>query len=95
VETYAFTVRGAVRDTADSRYWLARAADYLRAAPVVELRRGQIEQMVSALEEARRAPALYAYGDPIRASEMALVWFAVRGAGRGAVVVEVVFDVAL
>jgi hypothetical protein len=95
VMTYAFTVRGAVRDTADSRYWLARSIDYLQALPVVETRRGEIDQIVTALQDAAGKPAPYTYGEAIRASELALVWATVRNAARGAVLVEIVFDVSL
>jgi hypothetical protein len=95
VETYAFTVRGAVRDTTDSRYWLARAADYLRALPAVEERKPQLDQMIAAVEAAAKAETPYAYGEPIRASEMALVWFTVRRPQPGTALIEIVFDVAL
>jgi hypothetical protein len=95
VETYAFTVRGAVRDMADAKYWLGRAVGYLEGLNAVEDRRPQIDEMVKALQGAAGRPAPYAYGDPVRASEMALVWVTVRGAGRGAVVLEIVYDVAL
>jgi hypothetical protein len=94
-ETYTFTIRRARRDTSDAKYWLVRAADYLRALPVVETRRGEIEQIVTALDGAARAPEPYRYGEAIRASEMALVMVTVRRGREGAVVVEVVFDVAL
>jgi hypothetical protein len=93
VETYAFTVRGAVRDTADSKYWLARAADYLRALPVGEVKRPQLTEMAAALQKASGAP--YTYGESIPASEMATVSPVVRSAGKGAVVIEIVYDVAL
>jgi hypothetical protein len=93
VETYAFTVRGAVRDTTDSRYWLARAADYLRALPAVEVKRLQLTGMATTLQKAAGAP--YTYGEPISASEMASVSAVVRSAGKGTVVIEIVYDVAL
>jgi hypothetical protein len=95
VMTYAFTVRGAVPDTADSRYWLARSIDYLQALPVAETRRSEIDQIVTALRGAASAPAPYKYGEAIRASEMALVWSMVRSGGPGTVIVEIVFDYAL
>ena len=95
VMTYAFTVRGAARDTADSRYWLGRSIDWLRALPVVESHEGEIDQIVTALRTAAGAPTPYTYGKPVRASEMAQVWASVNRAGRDAVRVEVVFDYML
>jgi hypothetical protein len=95
VETYTFTVRGAVRDTADAKYWLARAADYLRALPAVEVKRPQLAEMAGALQKAAAGTAPYTYGEPIQASEMATVSPTVRSVGRGAVVIEIVYDVAL
>jgi hypothetical protein len=96
VETYTFTVRGAVRDTADAKYWLARTADYLRALPAVEVKRSQLAEMAAALQKAAAGTPPYTYGDPIQASEMATVTSTVRRGGTArAVVIEVVYDVAL
>jgi hypothetical protein len=95
VQRYEFTVRGAVRDTADTRYWLMRGAEYLETLATVENVRAQISDMVKGLRGAASAPPAYAYGDPIRASELAHVYFSVRGAGPRAVVIEIVYDYAL
>jgi hypothetical protein len=95
VQHFELTVRGVVRDTADARYWLARGAEYLEALPAVETLQPQLNDMRAALRSAADAPTSYSYGDPLRASEMAHVYFTVRSAGRGAVVVEIVFDYVL
>ena len=95
VMTYAFTVRGAVRDTADARFWLDRTVLWLRALPIAENHEGEIDQIVTALRTAASASTPYAYGQAIRASEMAQVWALVRRGERGVVTVEVVFDYVL
>ncbi len=95
VQRYELTVRGAVRDTADSHYWLVRGAEYLETLATVENVQSQISDMIKGLRGAASAPATYAYGDPIRASELAHVYFSVRGAGPRAVVIEIVYDYAL
>ncbi len=95
VETYAFMIHGAARDTADARYWLERGAEYLAALPAVETRRVQLEQMVAALKQAAAAPTPYKYGEPISVGEMATVVWTVRAAGQGVVVVEITYDFAL
>ncbi len=95
VQRYELTVRGAVRDTADSHYWLVRGAEYLETLATVENVQSQISDMVKGLRGAASAPATYAYGDPVRASELAHVYFSVRGAGPRAVVIEIVYDYAL
>lgn len=95
VQRFEFTVRGAVRDTADTWYWLERSARYLQALPAVEDMRSQLGDMASALRGAASAPTPYTYGDGIRVSEMAQVYFVVRTAGPRAAVLEVVFDYVL
>jgi hypothetical protein len=88
-------VRGAVRDTADTRYWLARGAEYLEAVPAVENMRGQLESMAKAIRTAAGAPTPHAYGEMIRESEMGLVFVHVRRAAQGAIVLEIIFDYSL
>ncbi len=95
VQRFEITIRGAVRDTADTRHWLEQGARSLEAIPAVENIRSQLTDMAAALRGAVNAPTPYAYGDPIRASELAHVYFSVRRAGPRAVVVEIVFDYVL
>ena len=95
VQRYEFTIRGAVRDTANSRYWLERGAEQLAALPAVENVRSQISDIVAALRGAASASTPYAYGEPIRASELAHVYFSVRRATPRGVIIEIVFDYAL
>ena len=95
VESYTFVVRGAVRDTTDTDYWLSRAVVYLRALGVVERRASQIDQMVTALETAAAKADPYAYGEPLSVPEFTTISCTVRRGAPGSVVVEIVYDVAL
>lgn len=95
VQRFEFTVRGAVRDTADTRYWLEQSARYLEGLPAVEDMRPQLASMSRALQGAAAAPTPYVYDNGIQAGELSQVFLTVRNAGARRVVVDVVFDHSL
>src|SRR5688572_3135373 len=72
-ETYAFTIRGATRDSADVAAWLTQGAASLRALDVVEDRKSQLDEMAKALETAATSKPSYVFGDPISVSEMVTI----------------------
>ena len=93
-ETYAFTVSGATRDSADADYWLERAAALLRSLPAAENRTSQIAALATTLGAEAAKPDPYAYGEPISIPELTTVTVSVtRKAGDA--VLEIIYDVAL
>jgi hypothetical protein len=90
-ETYAFTIRGATRDSAEVAAWLTQGAASLRALDVVEDKKSQMDEMAKALETAATSKPSYVFGDPISVSEMVTITVVVRRVNNASVI-EVLYN---
>jgi hypothetical protein len=90
-EVYAFSLTGAVNNTAESPRWLRHGAQILRRLDVVELKKSQMDEMAAALEKTAELPTPYIYGDPISVSEMVTLYVTVRPVRNG-VVMEITYS---
>ena len=90
-EIYAFTITGAANNTADSQRWLRHGAQILRRLNVVDVKKGQMDEMAGALEKAAEVTTPYIYGDPISVSEMVTLYVTARPVRNG-VVMEITYS---
>ena len=93
-ETYAFTIRGATRDTTDSDHWLRLGAALLESLPVAEARESQMRELARTLVTRADESNPYAYGEPISIPELSTLSLAIERT-NDAVVLEITYDVAL